>query len=344
MSYFKQLDGLRAIALLIVLCCHWLPSISFFHSYNIGELSLGTFFVLSGFLITRILLEKKNQYLKNETSILRALNIFYFRRCLRIFPIYYLFLIFLFGLNFEAIRSEIFYHGLYISNFLFVLNGEFSNGLAHLWSLSVEEQFYLIWPLLIFWIPLEKLKLFFYCTILVGIISFSVLSNLIPLGGLLVFARIDAFAWGGLLALLLNQNKITILTSQNKLIFVLSLVFVSLHFISLGALQPLRESLFYVIFFFFLAKLIVNENRIFSKIFENRILRYLGKISYGIYLYHNVMQWLLPYFTEKYGIPFPDKENEFLRFCLYLIVTIFIASMSWFLIEKPLVKIKNKYS
>ena len=156
------LDGLRALAIFTVLGSHT-------KNYDFGWMGVQFFFVLSGFLITGILLRMKEnlpaqQYFKS----------FYGRRFLRIFPLYYFYL-FLLGLAawqtdmipFKFIQREIEanvqpqlpYAFLYVYNFLHATEAyHHTPFLSHLWSLSVEEQFYIIWPLILFLTPKEKMK------------------------------------------------------------------------------------------------------------------------------------------------------------------------------------------
>lgn len=328
----------------MVVCYHWLPSVHFLQFFHIGPLGVGIFFVLSGFLITRILIEKKEEVAQGKINIGKTLLTFYQRRFLRIFPIYYLFLAFLFGLNFEAVRNEIWWHGLYLSNVLYAVNGEFSNGLSHLWSLSVEEQFYILWPITLLVLPKKWIKGFMITSICIGIISYLLLTQNISNGGLLVIGRIDAFAWGGLLAFYYHSGQLSWIYNVNNIAWFVLALFIGLHFLPLGYLQPLRDNIFYVLCFFIISNLIGNRKGIMGHILEFPPIIYIGKISYGIYLYHNIMQWLIPYFTGELNIPFPSQEQEYLRFFIYLAITFAVSSLSWFVIEKPLLRLKSKYN
>ena len=328
----------------MVVFYHWLPSIEFFHTIQLGPLGVSVFFVLSGFLITRILITNKDSISNGQSTLGKSLKTFYLRRSIRIFPIYYLLLAFLFLLNFETIRDEILWHSLYAGNILYVIKGEFSNGLSHLWSLCVEEQFYLMWPLFLFLIPQKFLKQFFIVSIIMGVFMHLGLIHLFSKGSLLVFARIDAFAWGGLLAYLFhsNRNWYELVKRFRWVFFLILILFSGLHFFDLGAFAPIKNNLFYILCFFVIAELVNGVPGVVGRILETRALIFIGKISYGIYLYHNLMQWLVPYFSDQLGIPFPNQNQEFVRFVIYLIITLIVASLSWFIIEKPLSKFKNK--
>lgn len=122
-NYFPQLDSLRAIAVLLVIISHWFTHEQILNRYTSnGILGVTLFFVLSGFLITGILLRSKKQ-VENGASRREAFKVFYIRRALRIFPVYYLLLIVLLIFNLSDIRDNFWWHFFYGSNFYFWLKG-----------------------------------------------------------------------------------------------------------------------------------------------------------------------------------------------------------------------------
>ena len=166
-GHISRLNGLRGTAVILVMFYHFYEgfegtgrwSKALYYLVETGWAGVDLFFVLSSFLITRILLEAKGQphYFRN----------FYFRRVLRIFPLYYFSLILmvycipLLWPNWEA-SDIVFYrtHSLWVFAHAINLISFFTNNggfLFHYWSLSIEEQFYLLWPMLIFFVPIEKL-------------------------------------------------------------------------------------------------------------------------------------------------------------------------------------------
>ena len=162
-SYIKELDGIRAIAAWMVMFLHFFQMLNintgiFFYINKVaifGGTGVSLFFVLSGFLITRILISSKlkKNYFKN----------FYIRRSLRIFPLYFLFLLFYYvayplvlNEKFVSFHNQI-YYWVYLQNFALTFNWT-SVGPLHLWSLAVEEHFYLIWPLLVYLLDIKWLK------------------------------------------------------------------------------------------------------------------------------------------------------------------------------------------
>ena len=158
------LDGLRAIAFLLVFAFHT-------DYLQFGWVGVSLFFVLSGFLITGILLEMKNSLATRDYFFK-----FYGRRFLRIFPLYYFYLIlmtvlalWLISISYRPLYMQIFldqvwYAVFYVYDFFFgTIYSEFTFFLDHFWSLSVEEQFYIFWPLLILLVPEKSRKKLFLC-------------------------------------------------------------------------------------------------------------------------------------------------------------------------------------
>ena len=144
--------------MLLVLVFHFARIKSSTFKFEIGWVGLQIFFVLSGFLITKILLASREKSLKD------FLRQFFLRRALRIFPLYYGYLVFLLLLFFafhepKDILSYSTYLFTYSYNFSILSNDwEFSRMYVHLWSLSVEEQFYLVWPFAVYFLSVSSLK------------------------------------------------------------------------------------------------------------------------------------------------------------------------------------------
>lgn len=146
-----QLDTLRAIAVMLVIMEHW------FHGLlpdfiNPGLTGVSIFFVLSGFLITRILLKMREDYNQKKYSLKPSLYKFYIRRSLRIFPIYYLVIITCLIFGFSNFQQEWIYYVTYTVNLV-----QWPFIASHLWTLSVEEQFYTFWPLIVLCVNKKRL-------------------------------------------------------------------------------------------------------------------------------------------------------------------------------------------
>ncbi len=158
-GYLRQLDGLRALSVAAVAWSHWRAYWFRESSVPWAEFGVETFFVISGFLITGILLDNRSE--SSKPFVLRQ---FYARRFLRIFPLFYATLVIGFVLRADSLRQTLFWHAGYLSNIYFYLWG-WCGQLSHFWSLAVEEQFYLFWPLLMIFLP----KRFLLPAILAGI-------------------------------------------------------------------------------------------------------------------------------------------------------------------------------
>jgi len=150
-TYFPQLDGIRTLAVLMVIVSHWYRGSDLPLLYYGGAMGVGLFFVLSGFLITHILLGQQARFQEGGSEVKSAiLKTFYIRRTLRIFPIYYLYVAALLMLGTGQAREIWAWLITYTYNFqLFLTNHWHSGYVEHLWSLAIEEQYYLIWPALL---------------------------------------------------------------------------------------------------------------------------------------------------------------------------------------------------
>lgn len=356
--HYTQLDGLRAIAVILVLVSHWIniPSLQKVH---LGIMGVNLFFVLSGFLISEKLLIEKKQIAENIKSIKSVLSNFYMRRFLRIFPIYYLTIFVLFAINWSPTRKYIVYLLTYTTNFIssFSIDVEPLVTFVHTWSLSVEEQYYIIIPILILTIKHTKKLAFIF--ILTGVISrvlfYIFLHEPIFEKAIVFFTTscFDAFGLGLLLAYLKNsdakllQNNLKKFTSAFIILLLLySIMLIVLFYNSTSFIMVMDRFVFSLIATFMIGFACFDLYPMFIQNFlSNKIMTYIGKISYGIYLYHYFLSKFFGLFFDKFHVKniFTDM-NVFLRFIIYFIITILIASASWYLIESPLNKLKKKFA
>ena len=154
-SYIPELDGLRFIAIAGVLIGHFTMATKIKEFTSIlSSNGVNLFFVLSGFLISQILYEGKK-----ENSDLNYLKVFYIRRFLRIFPLYYFILVLTFALNIPGSRDNFYWLFFYLGNIKMALSHGQLGYLGHLWSLSVEEQFYIFFPIIIYFLPIKRIPL-----------------------------------------------------------------------------------------------------------------------------------------------------------------------------------------
>lgn len=345
-TYYKELDGVRGIAALMVVFFHFSQSLngsthllSLQKYFKIGQTGVSLFFVLSGFLITRILLNsnKKDKYFYN----------FYIRRSLRIFPLYYFYLLaayFIFPLlNSEPIpefRHQV-YYWLYFQDFALTFKWN-SVGPFHFWSLAVEEHFYLFWPLVIYFNNFKRITV---CIFTVIVLAFLTRVVLVYHGYdffYFTFARFDEIALGALLAVLEARKK---LTSKNSNLFLLLLTLIAIPAIftwlistnsSHSILQTTKYILISLVYFLFIAYVLtVDQNHFLKKILKTKGLLYTGKISYGIYVYHPLSYFLF--------VALFDSENLLFNFIGGLLTTYAIASLSFHLFENRFLSYKRLF-
>ncbi|HET9055404.1 MAG TPA: acyltransferase [Chitinophagaceae bacterium] len=328
--FYPQLDTLRGIAVLLVIISHWFSKEHFLNRYSDnGVLGVTLFFVLSGFLITGILLNTKGK-LDRGGSFAEAFKVFYIRRSLRIFPVYYLLLFVVLVFNLSAIKDNFWWHFFYGSNFYFWTKGAFAGNLSHLWSLALEEQFYLVWPAIIFFIQRSFLPYALMTGIVVGIVfRFLIIAPNTQMGRFLLPGSFDSFCIGGLLVYgrQAQSSFYKIYLKYRGVIVFLS--FFLLLFVHFPLIRQLQLDVYLAIYLFLISVAFgIQIDRvsdtvtvpIVSVILNNKILLYIGKISYGLYLFHN----LIPYF---YGVE--------LSFLPDFLSPYFIQLLRFFLLINP---------
>ena len=355
LPYMVQLDALRALAVFGVMIAHFFPeSLSFNAILQPGSFGVRLFFVLSGFLITGILLKCKDNIATTNQDLCLTLKIFYIRRCLRIFPTYYLALIIAITLNLGEIRRTFFWHFSYTSNFYFQIKGSWDIATAHFWTLSVEEQFYLIWPFIILLTAKRHLKKIFLAAIVIGPLFRLCYLIIAPdkaytIGNLLTLAFLDSFSLGAILAYFTHEEK---RFKETKKLFI-SLcfwigfpLFIVLLLMNLLHSFQIFEGIFSTtIISLFCTWLIARASKGFSgiagKVLEQDVLVYLGKISYGIYVYHLFMPLIMRRVFNYFGGQYPN--SLLIQFTLNVMATLIIAIVSYHLFENPINRLKKNF-
>jgi peptidoglycan/LPS O-acetylase OafA/YrhL len=357
-EYLSQLDGLRAIAITLVLLYHWFPENEGINIVANGPLGVTLFFVLSGFLITRILLSGKNHMPSLGLSSLYRR--FLIRRILRIFPLYYLVLFAAGIIPFISFIPEIntrfyadpFYYMLYLSNFLLEKWHDWSDTLSIFWTLAVEEQFYVIWPLVIFGVPQRYLKTVILTAIGLGMASRVILAFYGYSEGVLMPACLDAFGLGALWALVLfyGLSPGSFLKLLTILVFPAFALFVyfCLHQESTLARTLLFRFCTSLFCLYFVARASYQGGfRSFTGfILENAVVRYLGKISYGLYVYHMLVPAVLIPLAVKILHRFFNINlvlTETSGKLISLVTLIAVASLSYYFYEAPFNRFKRYF-
>jgi peptidoglycan/LPS O-acetylase OafA/YrhL len=320
LNYIPELDGIRAIAIVLVLLTH-----ANFQLARFGYLGVQVFFSLSGFLITSILLlEKSNHEL--------SLKGFYIRRAFRLLPALFVFLLFIQlynwifeeGQRLEAIQGEIIASLFYVYNLSWLWNEGIL--ITHMWSLAVEEQFYLIWPLI--FVLLGGLRLFPWA--LFGFILVSILFKIF-IGSDVWYSLAQESLFMGCLAAIINQNiKIQIPNWLNSMIFT-SLIILGVFLTNIST--SFERLLPWMVGFIACIPIISFTNGEKNQLLSNSIIVYLGKLSYSLYLWHvPIFKWFQWYSTIE----------PWQGFMLKFIVTFFISATSYHFIEKPMIKFGRK--
>ena len=334
-THFANLNGLRFICIVMVIWHHWTPiSLPDWKLENRGFLGVDFFFVLSGYLITTLLLRERARY----GSF--SLRDFYIRRAIRIIPIYYFvvscvafYYIVLAGR--EQYLELLPYYYLFLSNFLI---GDIPT-LSPTWSLSMEEQYYLVWPLLLMLLPRKLVFILLPVLILANVAvmlgwgwTASPLPD-VPLHFKMPAATYAPILIGSLVALLLHYRA-----SFNALWPLLSpRIATPLGFVALivavemlpGDLRGIPNLLIHCLMALVLASLVVKEDNLLSPVLTTPLVSRVGEISYGIYLYHLLALDVVNRGFAALGI----AANGWLVFATYGILACLIAEVSFRTLE-----------
>jgi len=340
---YRQLDGLRAVAVAMVLYAHFFAADG---SYW-GHVGVRLFFVLSGFLITRLLLEARSAA---EFEPMTALKSFYVRRALRIFPPYFGMLGFVWLAGLEESKRVLVWHAFYLSNFWYALRDEWTPWiLCHTWSLSIEEQFYVIWPLIILLAPRRSIE-----RICIGVILFSIAFRFYwPVTGtpslardLLPPASMDALACGALLAAWRSKTALPPRWMRMSWVPLAAAFLILLWFRPTPVPMTLDwarwiglEVLPLVPLAMIVSYCSAGLGGYVGRLVESPPLTALGRISYGVYLFHAIVLALIV--KAQPWIPINVSEQGFGRFLIAGAGTLMLASISWLVLEKRINALKD---
>jgi peptidoglycan/LPS O-acetylase OafA/YrhL len=348
-GYMRQLDALRGLAIGAVLIQHFVPIDSAWQFLPWGSVGVRLFFVLSGFLITSILLDCRRLAEANPGTGPVVLRNFYIRRFLRIFPVYYLTLFVAAALNVNNVRENFWWHASYLSNWQFVMTGAYPP-VFHFWSLAVEEQFYLVWPWLIIFLPRRHLLRALVIAILAApTVRFVLAYNDAPWVSVswTTPSCLDSLGMGALLAVLSQYPRkhwdhrrfaraclvVGILPCVLLIPRVLGEVPEPIALVFLDT--PMA-----MVFVWLVDRAAIGFTGPAGMLLEFGPLVYLGRISYGVYVFHNFMPNSLT--TACTWLSWPDPEQP-LRFFVLVAVTVCLAALSWHFFEKPLNDLKRRF-
>ncbi len=347
--YFKSLNGLRAISVIIVVISHLAGKYNIFNYWNShdffrplagfiadGQMGVNVFFIISGFLITSLLL--------NEEEIFKQISLkdFYARRILRIFPAYYFLLLVYFVLqSFKIIHID---NRSWLTSLTYTK--DFYRGdwyTAHAWSLSIEEQFYLLWPFV--FIASKKFRSLMLVSVIfcVPLIRIIIHFHEIPwiMGGSSLFTRGDAIATGCLLAI--NKERISNVFQNKKWLglwsFLILFAWTGTYLI-LDA-HKIRMGLVYgwlgvgdgivanMLISVIMMSMVYGPQNMFQILLNTKVLNWFGKLSYSIYLWQQF---------------FINDTNAWYNTYPFNIFYIFVAAgFSFYFIEMPFLRMKSRF-
>lgn len=360
LDHVPALDGVRGLAVFMVFVFHFsqgMPDLNLprpleqgLRLLTLGQKGVDLFFVLSGFLITGILMRTKQSphYLRN----------FYIRRVLRIFPLYFavVFLCLLWGWIWSLpgyAWSKNWWYALYLQNVGMTFWPGAVAGPGHFWSLAVEEHFYLFWPFVVLACSRKGLAIF----ALALIVAAGAFRLLLLSAGYDVFTftlcRMDALALGALLAVCFRGSAKWNAVSRwtRRLFWPAFLAGIPAFFIFSGTHHPVQQAVKYLVFAGFCGGLLVlalqaSPNALLPRLFINPLLRFMGKISYAMYVFHPwVCGWLGRISTRPAWSPLKGHVilSTLADFALMVGATILAAWLSWVLFENPILKLKEKF-
>jgi len=354
---FHTFDFFRFFAFFKVFLLH-LPIVAF-PFFNFikagGEIGVYFFFVLSGFLITYIILNEKK-----ETGTINFKN-FMTRRMLRIWPLFYVMVLFAFitpkilqlinlPSSSDGYSPDWLVSVLFLENYKMIFTDSFPNAspLRVMWSLCVEEHFYLIWGTALYFTKLKNVRFLIIGAIVIALVS-KIIFYCNNLAFLDILTNLDYFAFGAIPALLLVEKE------KQTINFVSSIsVFSKVGFISLTILYvilsphfdfPFKiiiEPIFFGILFSSLIFIILPENSEIKSSAKNIFSR-LGIYTYGLYLTHTIIINLFSKIFEKSNLSITLFWNAVLFFIATLLVTIIASIISYKIIEKPFLQLKKYF-
>jgi len=365
--YFENLDAIRFLCFLSVFLFHSFHTtdsevlnsdIHFFFSHILfanGNLGVNFFFVLSGFLITFLLIKEKK--LNGQINLKK----FWIRRVLRIWPLFYFCVFFGFVLfpfiktSLGEVSSEtanIYYYLSFLNNFDLISNGlPEASTLGVLWSIAIEEQFYLVWPIILYFFNIKKYWIPFGIIFLASLISrflnptylyfeyhtLSCISDMV-IGSFGAWLIIEKAKFKKLIT---NCSKLTIATVY--LIFFIIFIFRKPLLLEVEFLNIFERAIIGVVITFIILEQSFSLNSLF-KFSKFKLFTKLGLISYGLYSLHFIGILVAIQFFEF--VDFPNKfiQTFLLETSFAFFFTILISKISYRILEKPFLKVKERFS
>ena len=346
-TYFREMDFLRFIAAFSVVIYHFTlfyqESVNqyvkmFMHNLGIG---VDLFFIISGFLIVYLLITEKE---KTKTI---SLYKFYIRRILRIFPLYYL-IVGISYLLFHKSNPEIQFskYLLFMGNFWMInVDSWTASTLNPLWSICIEEHFYLLIPVLLLLLPKKTFPYLFYFIILCSLFFRIYITKNVENNWMNIYchtlSKCDLLAIGGLFAYYFqikkfNYNIPIYLFHCTLFCLLFFMIFIDSVDYTTWFYAGFRKYIFAIPMLILFYAIIIQPNKysFIYKITNNKLINYLGKISFGLYIYHSLISEISLRILNRTSLKIV---------LLNLILTIILSSLSFELFEKQILKLKIKF-
>ncbi|HEX2847708.1 MAG TPA: acyltransferase [Chitinophagaceae bacterium] len=346
-SYVREFEGWRGIGIVFVMLAHYFPSL-FIGSWIFMEM----FFVMSGFLITGILMDAKSKphyYTK-----------FMGRRIVRVFPVYYFFLAIMFfvipasWLDLSYYRDHQSWFWLYGQNWLYAIEGwPAVKGMHHLWSLAIEEQFYIVWPLVVLVFSSKGLVRFCIFLFFFSLIFRNTGMNMgfvMPFPYVATLGRMEGLVLGAIIAVLIRTDK----SILEKLAFPVTIISgtlaVLMAFVA-GTMMfqhPVHYMVNYTLVDIFFAGMITmtlcdNQLKYFRKLLNHPLFVWLGVLSYSLYIFHYPIQNIVEYnFQESLQVATGSViAAKLLSVGIAVVITFVVTYIVHKLIELPFWKLRK---
>lgn len=361
--YFQNLDILRFIAayMIVLLHCFFGWKTKFgnpdfitstfsgsaldkleinFHNFSFG---VDIFFIISGFLITYLLLSENEK--TGKVDILK----FYIRRALRIWPLYFLMILTgpLLSYFFFEQSPGYLYQFFFLGNFDIISQGMKSVATSHLWSICIEEHFYLFCPLLVAFIPIKRLPQVLLGIIFISILFRAYLTTLHEYYGIIVYvhtlSRIDVLALGSLFGYLFYHKKLQFndpLPVRLIIYFIFLFSFFNVDYNECGTVftATMKKYFFVLMVAYWAGNFLFNPDAKFAAR-KPTIFHQFGKVSYGIYMFNPVIVFLVLQLFAKFSF-----QNYFLFLALVHVLIAVATAISYRFLELPFLALKEKYA
>jgi peptidoglycan/LPS O-acetylase OafA/YrhL len=356
-GYHPHVHALRALAVMGPVFLHlWPPGVPdsplTARVTGLGFLGVELFFVISGFLITGILLRARDALDAGRGTAGGVLRAFYARRALRIFPAYWLLLLAMAAAGMLAVRAYFWWHFTYLTNVVIARQRAWFVSESHFWSLAVEEQFYLAWPLLVLLVPRRQLAAAF-----AAVVAFAPAWRWYALGELSVFhatvllpACLDVLGLGALLALAWHDRArggpdwgAPFVRAAAVAGAVLSAVHLVAYLRSPDdwlTAWPLARTGYALLGVALVDRAAAGFRGPWRVLAELPPVTYLATISYGVYLLHPVVVAIPGFFGVFGGLAGAAPVAFFL---VQFAATVALAALSWHVLEKPVNALRRHF-